>query len=245
MKQLLAVIILGVFAVTIILPEEANAAQTVVLLHGLARTSNSMAKMDVRLQAAGYSTCNIGYPSTRHSIQLLAKNYVLPKVKECLEKQRGSVSFVTHSLGGIVVRELRRLDPELPIARVVMLGPPNHGSELTDHMRSWPLYQWINGPAGQQLGTDAESAPNSLGPADFELGIIAGNKPLLEPFTGYINGPSDGKVSVESTKLNGMAAHIVLPVTHALMMRNDEVIQQTIMFLQQGIFADIHTGAGK
>lgn len=212
-------------------------APTVILLHGLARTPQSMLKMAKRLQHAGYVTCNLGYPSTRYPIQTLAQEYVLPWVQHCLVEAGAPVHFVTHSLGGIMVRVLRRIDPHLPVGRVVMLGPPNQGSELVDRMRDWVVFRRLNGPTGQQLGTDPASIPNTLGPADFELGVIAGNKPLLEPFKGYIAGASDGKVSVASTRLLGMQDHLILPVTHALMMRDDEVIRQTLCFLQTGAFA--------
>ena len=212
------------------------AADTAVLLHGLARTAGSMSKMERALRGAGYDTCNIDYSSTKHPIEVLAREFVLPRVRECLKGDTGPVSFVTHSLGGIVVRQIRQTDPSLNVGRVVMLGPPNHGSELVDRMRSWGLFQWINGPAGQQLGTDPQSSPNVLGPASFDLGVIAGNRPFLEPFKGYIAGPSDGKVSVESAKLDGMRDYLLLPVTHTFMIMNPAVIEQTIRFLKTGGF---------
>jgi triacylglycerol lipase len=211
------------------------AGSTVVLLHGLARSAGSMSKMEVALQEAGFSTRNIGYPSTKYPVEVLAEKFVIPEIRRCAKA--GPVNFVTHSLGGIIVREIRRSKPEMEFGRVVMLGPPNHGSELVDSMRGWPLYQWVNGPAGQQLGTEPGSTPNLLGPATFEVGVIAGNKPFLEPFKGYIAGPSDGKVSLESAKLEGMKDYLVLPVTHSLMMRNQQVIERTIGFLNAGHFA--------
>lgn len=232
MKYLLTAALIGIS------PTCASAGQVVVLIHGLARSADSLSKLADRLDGVGYRTCNIDYPSTKYPIEVLTTDYVLPRIRECVGKDPGPIHFVTHSLGGIIVREIRQVDPELPIGRVVMLGPPNHGSELVDHLRSWTLFQWINGPAGQQLGTGTDSVPNTLGPVDFELGVIAGNKPFLEPFAGYIEGPGDGKVSVESAKLEGMEDYVVLPVTHMLMMRNDAVIEQTIEFLQNGRFSE-------
>lgn len=213
----------------------ALAGNTVVLLHGLARSSGSMSKMEVALQKAGFSTCNIDYPSTKFPIEKISAQFVVPEIQKCVS--RGTpVSFVTHSMGGIIVRDIRRAEPGMPFGRVVMLGPPNHGSELVDHMQGWSLFQWINGPAGQQLGTGGQSVPNSLGAATFEVGIIAGNKPFLEPFTRFIGAPSDGKVSLESAKLDGMRDYLVMPVTHSLMMRNEQVIAQTVSFLNNGHF---------
>jgi pimeloyl-ACP methyl ester carboxylesterase len=214
---------------------QAFAGNTVVLLHGLARSSRSMSKMETALQAAGFSPCNIGYPSTKHPIETLTAEFVVPQIRKC-SIGGGPISFVTHSMGGILVRQIHRTEPGIQFGRVVMLGPPNHGSELVDHMRGWSLFQWVNGPAGQQLGTEPGSFPNSLGGAHFEVGIIAGNKPFLEPFTSFIGGPSDGKVSLESAKLEGMKDYLTLPVTHALMMRHRQVIEQTIRFLDSGYF---------
>lgn len=102
--------------------------------------------------------------------------------------------------------------------------------------RRWRANRLCHAFDGQQLGTEADSLPNRLGAADFEVGIIAGNAPFLEPFTRYIDGPSDGKVSLESAKLDGMTAFIELPVTHALMMRDEQVIKQTLSFLNEGEF---------
>lgn len=211
------------------------AKEPVVLLHGLARSARSMNKLATALQQAGFSTCNIGYPSTQYPVEELAARYVLPRIRRSVGSDR-PIHFVTHSMGGIVVRQIHHTMPELPFGRVVMLGPPNHGSELVDRMRTWPLFRWLNGPAGQQLGTEPASLPNRLGAAAFEVGVIAGNKPIGEPFKGYIAGASDGKVSVESTQLDGMRDHLVLPVTHALMMRHAQVIQQTICFINHGHF---------
>lgn len=211
----------------------------VILLHGLARSPASLRKLELALRDAGFATCNLGYPSTRHPVEVLAREHVLPQIRACLGDSgamAGPVDFVTHSLGGIIVRQLRASGADLSIGRVVMLGPPNAGSELVDHLRTWWPFRWINGPAGQQLGTEPGSLPNRLGPADFELGIIAGDRPALEPFAGWIDGPSDGKVGVRRARLAGMRDFIVLPVTHALMMRDDRVIAEAITFLRQGHF---------
>ena len=122
------------------------------------------------------------------------------------------------------------------LGRVVMLGPPNHGSEITDELKELWLYEALNGPAGMQLGTDSLSIPNQLGPAEFELGIIAGNKTFNPILSTMLPDPDDGKVSVESTRLEGMTDHLVMPVTHTFMMRDDDVIAQVIFFLRNGSF---------
>ena len=219
--------------------EEAGPAateQTVVLLHGLGRSRRSMGRPARRLEAAGYEVCNIGYPSRRHDIAKLVDEHVLPAIEECVSESTAPLHFVTHSLGGIVVRQLAASHPDIPIGRVVMLSPPNQGSELVDYMGGWWLFKLINGPAGGQLGTAADSLPNRLGPVDFELGVITGDDSVFY-FSRLIPGDDDGKVAVARAKQAGMADFLVLPHSHSFIMRQEDVIQQTLYFLANGAFA--------
>ena len=209
----------------------------VVLLHGLLRSSSSMSRLAASLSAAGYDVCNVAYPSRRHSIEVLAQVYVAPEIARCFPGSTEPIHFVTHSMGGIVVRQLASMHLVATFGRVVMLAPPNHGSELVDEFGGWWLFRQINGPAGEELGTSVTSVPMRLGPATFELGIITGDRTTNPLFSAFLPHGNDGKVSVASAKLDGMKDFLVIPVSHTFIMRNVGVIAQTIRFLERGEFS--------
>jgi triacylglycerol lipase len=188
------------------------------------------------LERNGYRVCNVSYPSRKHAIEVLTAQFVAPAIRACLSSETQSAHFVTHSMGGIIVRQLARSATDLRIGRVVMLSPPNHGSEVVDKLGDLSLFRAINGPAGLQLATGEDSAPRSLGSASFDVGIITGSR-TINPFLSWlIPGADDGKVSIESAKLEGMADFCVIRASHPLIMRNKSAIQQTLTFLAEGRF---------
>jgi len=219
---------------TLLVSTQLMANECVILLHGLARSDSSMKTMAAELNNAGFTAINYDYPSTQHPVEKLADDAISDALSQCPEQS--TVHFVTHSMGGILVRQYLSQHSIENLGRVVMLGPPNQGSEVVDTLHNMPGYELINGPAGHQLGTDIESIPNKLGPADFELGIIAGTRSINLILSTMLPSTDDGKVTVENTKLEGMKDHIALPVTHPFMMKNQDVIEQVIHFLKSGTF---------
>ena len=229
----------GIVFVLLLSSSPALAADCVVLLHGLARTAMSMNPMQRALIDEGFETANIDYASRDDTIEVLAEIVIPEGLEACRSKGSvGHIHFVTHSLGGILLRQYLSMHPIPDLGRVVMLGPPNQGSVAVDELRNVPGFDWLNGPAGLQLGKGQDSVPLKLGPATFELGVIAGNR-TIDPITSSVlENPDDGRVSVEDTKLDGMADFIVVEHSHAFMMRMRRPIDLTIRFLNSGSFVD-------
>lgn len=216
----------------LVLPQLALADECVVLLHGLTRTGQSMKSLEFALKKASFKVVNARYPSTRKPIEQLA-SYVGKAAQKCGGAEK--IDFVTHSMGGIVLRAWLRDNHPANLGRVVMLAPPNQGSEVVDAFEGRGIFG-IMGPAAKELGTGADSLPRKLGPANFSLGVIAGDQSSNRMFSSELKGPNDGTVTVESTKLQGMKDHITLHVGHTFMMNNPLVIAQTLTFLQKGRF---------
>jgi triacylglycerol lipase len=211
-----------------------QAAEHVILLHGLARTSHSMGKMEKALSAAGYKVSNISYPSRKYRVEDLAE--IVKEKILAASNEEDTLHFVTHSMGGILVRYIQKHDPLENLGKVVMLSPPNQGSEVVDKLGDWKLFQWINGPAGSQLGTEDGGMVKSLGAVDFELGILTGDRSINLILSLMIPGKDDGKVSVENAKIEGMDDFLVLHAAHPFIMKNKTAIRQTIHFLHSGQF---------
>ncbi|MDJ0877810.1 MAG: alpha/beta fold hydrolase [Halieaceae bacterium] len=209
-------------------------ADCVILLHGLARTAGSMEPLAAFLSERDYRVVNVDYPSRHYRIEELADVAVPAALDDCEEATR--VHFVTHSMGGILVRQFLAHHQLNSLGRVVMLGPPNQGSEVVDKLGTMPGFEWLNGEAGLQLGTGADSLPRTLGPADFDLGIIAGTASINPMLSTVIPGDDDGKVSVERARLEGMNDFITVPATHTFLMQNREVMRQVAHYLEHGTF---------
>ncbi len=213
-----------------------EAKECVVLLHGLARSSDSFLLMQYKLHREGFKTVNVNYPSTSYTVEELSEEYVSQGLEDCGDVDR--VHFVTHSMGGILVRYyFERFEIPENLGHVVMLAPPNKGSEVVDHLKDVPGFNWWNGPAGRQLGTESSSIPNQLGPVDYSVGVIAGTKKSLI-LSQYIPGPNDGKVSVESTRVEGMTDHKTVHASHTFIMNRRWVRNQVVYFLKNGKFKD-------
>lgn len=212
----------------------AEGADCVIFLHGLARSRASMEKMATAFENSGYEIVNVGYPSRKFPIEDLSPRAIEEGLDGC---SPGSViHFVTHSLGGILVRYYLKYEEISNLGRVLMMAPPNKGSAVVDALRRVPGFRAINGPAGMQLGTREGSIPLMLGPVDYEVGVIAGTRTFNPFLSQYLSNPDDGKVSVENTKVEGMTDFITVRKSHPFIMKSSAVIDQAITFIKSGRF---------
>lgn len=206
-------------------PDEAR--ELVVLVHGMGRSSLSMAPLGWTLRRAGYEVMNWGYSSTCCEIAELGERLE----RDLLDRPDGvpdRVHFVGHSLGNIIVRWVVAHDSagSIDVGRIVMLAPPNRGSRVADRLA--PTLGWLLKPL-PELGTGPMLASRELHLRDeLQVGIIAGR--------------FDGKVAVEETALEGMDAHLVLPATHPFLMLRPDVHRLVIRFLRSGTFGDTAPG---
>lgn len=221
----------------------------VIVLHGMGRTAYSMNKVAEHLQGLGFAVWNESYSSLSATIEDLSQQAIIPGVEFCRQQSASDIHFVTHSLGGILLRQY--LQPieneqkplanfhtnknELPeLGSIVMLSPPNHGSEVVDEYQDWWLFRTVMGPAFLQLST--EGFVRTLKPIPGVIGIITGNESSDPWFSGDIPGPDDGKVSVDSAKLDEMSDFLVMPVGHTFIMSDEAVLEQIAYFLKMGRF---------
>jgi len=233
MKKIILFIIMTFFVESI----PANQKEYVILLHGLARTSKSMENLQTKLVHQNYTVLNFDYNSRYKKIEDIAKDDLKPAIKKFCKNKNLKVNFVTHSLGGIVVRYyLDKYGDNLNMGRLVMLAPPNKGSEVVDFLRKSKIIKSIMGPSFTQLSTDTNSFVNTLAQLDCDYGIIAGNKSVNYINSMHIQGIDDGKVSIENTRLDNMKNFLVVERTHPFIMKAPEVINQVLYFLKKGSF---------
>jgi pimeloyl-ACP methyl ester carboxylesterase len=217
--------------------KEPSKGETVVLLHGILRTGGSMRMIKYRLEREGYDVIAITYPSNKQTLEQIT-DYVHGELKLSDKfNKAGQVHFVTHSMGGLVTRYY--LDRHRPahLGRVVMMGPPNQGSEFADFMSEKKslskIFSKLFGPAGQQLRTGHEHDDDEI---DYDVGVIAGSRSINPLAPWVLDGEHDGIVPVERTKIDGMKDHIVLPTSHSSMMYSPKVLRQISHFLKNGAF---------
>lgn len=209
--------------------------EQVVLLHGIARSASHMEDLEQFLEDKGYTVYNLNYPSTEHSLEKLT-SIVAADIASKISADK-PVHFIGYSMGGIVTRAvLNKFRPD-NLGRVVQLASPNKGSEVADYLKNNWLYEKVYGPAGKQLVTDGAGIDELLGKVDYELGVVAGTFSIDPISSSLIPGNDDGKVSVESTKVEGMKDHVLVYSSHTFFPQNEEVQRHALEFIRNGVFS--------
>jgi triacylglycerol lipase len=207
----------------------------VILLHGLGETPWQMALIEGALKTAGYGVSNLRYPSTEAGTAELAERHVRPLFERFADVP--AMHFVTHSLGGIMMRYLLQDWRPANLGRIVMLAPGHHGSQILELYRRTRLFKEVYGPAGQEVGMDDHCFSCFLdNHVDYELGIVAGTvsgDPLANLVLPW---PHDGRLAVESTRIDGMRDHTLVPATHDHVTYHPLAISQVLHFLKHGQF---------
>ena len=205
--------------------------EAVVLLHGWYSSPIPMKRLEWALRREGYRVFNPAYPSIRVPLTILASEYLPDYLLRTIPEGIQRIHFVTHSMGGLLLRGSLAAHRPARLGRVVFLGTPHHGSEAADLWSKNALCRWLAGPNLAALQTGLAGYSVNLGPADYEALVIAGDRPL-SPFWSPLPAPHDGKVSVASTRLAGSARHIVVPHTHIALPIRTEIIRQVVQFLR-------------
>ncbi len=213
------------------------ATECVVLLHGFGRSSFSLGRINTNLLENGYKTIAIDYPSRRFHAYQLVEQFILPKIKK-ESKNCTKIHFVGYSLGGILTRYIIANHRPDNLGRVVYIATPHQGVDIVNHLGHHAWFQTIFGPAVLDLKIASSFLDSLPKKADYEAGVLCGNF-SLNPFTSLflIPGDDDGTISVESTKLEGMKDHIIIPSTHNMLLYNDIVIEQVERFISTGSFS--------
>lgn len=216
--------------------------KVVVVLHGLVRSRQSMAGLCKYLsEQSDYQIVNMSYASTREPLRRHAAS--LASVIDHLGPEVTEINFVAHSLGNLVIRhylgdqiasERRRVDAR--INRMVMLAPPNQGSQFAVKFADNRLFQTIWGTSGLELAKEWDELEKRLATPRGEFGIIAGGRGADDGANPLLRGDDDFVVTIEETRLGGASDFSVLPALHSLIMDDPKVREYTLRFLWHGHF---------
>lgn len=224
--------------ILLLIPYSAMANELVILLHGLARSSHSMDKIQERLEDEGYATLNISYPSLKYSIKDQVEINIWPQIEANIAKGNYSkVHFVGYSLGGLISRYIVENYSIANLGNIVQIASPNQGSDLAFALKNGHWYKKLFGPAGQDLAKGSPFIASLNKKVDYSLGVIAGTM-TLNPITSIfmLDGKDDGTVTLKSTEIAGMKEHIKIHSSHTLILRHEQTIENVVSFLKSGNF---------
>ncbi|NGX55793.1 MAG: hypothetical protein K1060chlam5_00020 [Candidatus Anoxychlamydiales bacterium] len=207
--------------------------ETVVCIHGFYRSKLNMIIIAKAFRKKGYDVLNYGYPSRKKKIEDLADDLVEKLILISKKNPSSKISFVTHSMGGLVLRSAvnkTNCPMQAKIGKAVLLAPPNKGAIIARQLKKYRLARLFFGKkAGRELMNYENFDHLGIFPKEIDVLVIAGNSGI-NPLIGKEN---DGKVAVEETCLSTSHKHIVIKSGHALIAYNKNVIRHAMNFINQ------------
>lgn len=207
-----------------------NEKDCVVLIHGFLRMPSSMENMAKFLNENGYRTINIDYPSHKYDIDTVADKFLKPAILGYCPEPDRQIHFVTHSLGGLILRHYLKDNQPENLRKIVMIAPPNKGSELADLLNENPFGEKLLGPILPELTTQIQNLPPKIDIPEIKIGIIAGTKSINPLANKIIKGKHDSTVSVESTKMENMTDFMEIERSHTFITDQEEVKTAVLNF---------------
>jgi len=207
----------------------------VVLLHGALRSPRSFADLQLALEHSGFDVAALSYDSSQREYYEIVGD--LAELLDHLDNYN-SVSFVTHSLGGLIVRSLlgsaNNWRGDIAVSRVVQIAPPNSGSVVADTMSNTLAFRLLYGPTGQQL---VSGLTDTLPGIDVPFGIVVGGTGDAEGYNPLIPGDDDGVVAIGETDLAGATDTLRVDALHSFIMADPRTIDAVLRFFEHGQFS--------
>ena len=195
-----------------------------------------MEELAACLNKQGLETVNVPYPSFRKSME-----EIVDQVADEVGRSEKPTHFVTHSMGGIVVRHLAACYPELVTGKIIMLAPPNQGSEIIDWLEDFPLGRLALGPGGMSLSTEKIRRDVPGIQTGEEVSVIMGSKSSVPVFNFLLEDGNDGVVTIEGGKVRGLTRLEVMDADHTFIMGNQRVLERVTELLTQKTQESIQT----
>ncbi len=210
-----------------------SASETVLLLHGFMRSKANMIAFEQALKKKPYQVKNWSYPSRKKRIEQHADDLVLQLQSLAQQSPGQPIHFVTHSMGGLIVRcalNHPNCPHEAQIGKAVLIAPPNRGSSFACALHKYKTLRHILGEnSGEQLMTTPLDGFDSFGnfPKEMSLLVISGTM----GWNPFISGRNDGKVRLAETCLKTPHDHEYCYAGHSWICYHPAVIKKTLTFL--------------
>ena len=198
----------------------------VVLVPGLWMPAAALALLAARLSRSGYSTRVFAYRG-RGPFDANVERFA----RFAREAERPA-HFVGHSLGGVLVLDTLNRYRDIPAGRVLLLGAPVRGCLAGRRLASRRIGRWMMG-ASEPRWREHDASWERPEP----LGVVAGTLGIgLGVALGRLPGDNDGVVRVEETTVQGMAARVLVPEGHSMLLVSGRVGRLVERFLAAGRF---------